>query len=225
MTCTTLLAASTPAKTGVLEAVVTFFRDGGIFMYPLVVASIVGLTVVAFKLLTLRRSRIVPAALAREIEALEAGADAGGIQRLLGDFRRGESTLARLGAVAARHSGKPQTEISHAVETTARGEMVRLHAGIQTLDVLMTVAPLLGLLGTVSGLVAVFRGLSDTSDHLIIARGIAEALHTTIFGICIAVVATVCHGWFSRRIELMTSQLEALLSDLSRVFGQTGPHA
>ncbi len=206
------------------NAVVNFFRDGGLFIYPLVLASVVGLMVIVFKLVSLRRSTIVPEPLAVEIESLDENSESGKWEMLQNRFRRGDSALARLGGVVFKHSGKPQVEITHAVESAARGEMVRIHSGIQTLDVLITVAPLLGLLGTVSGLVNVFRGLSDASDHLAIARGIAEALHTTIFGISIAVVAVVAHGWFMRRIELMTARLESVLADLSRLCAK-GPTA
>lgn len=207
---------------GGMNTLVSFFRDGGLFIYPLVLASVVGIMVIVFKLISLRRSTIVPEGLAREIESLDEQSDSGRWEVIRNRFRRGDSSLARLGGIVLRHSGKSQVEITHAVESSARGEMVRIHSGIQTLDVLITVAPLLGLLGTVSGLVNVFRGLSDASDHLAIARGIAEALHTTIFGISIAVVAVVAHGWFMRRIELMTARLESVLADLSRLCAKSG---
>jgi biopolymer transport protein ExbB len=205
------------AETSDFDLLVGFFHDGGLFIYPLVLASVVGIMVIVFKLISLRRSTIVPEVLASEIESLNEHSESGKLEVLRDRFRRGESSLARLGGVVFRHSGKPLVEITHAVESAARGEMVHIHSGIQTLDILITVAPLLGLLGTVSGLVNVFRGLSDASDHLAIARGIAEALHTTIFGISIAVVAVVAHGWFTRRIELMTARLESVLADLSRL--------
>jgi biopolymer transport protein ExbB len=219
-----LISAELTTASDGANAVVNFFRDGGLFIYPLVLASVVGLMVIVFKLISLRRSTIVPEPLAVEIESLDENSESGKWEGLQNRFRRGDSALARLGGVVFRHSGKPQVEITHAVESAARGEMVRIHSGIQTLDVLITVAPLLGLLGTVSGLVNVFRGLSDASDHLAIARGIAEALHTTIFGISIAVVAVVAHGWFMRRIELMTARLESVLADLSRLCAK-GPTA
>lgn len=219
-----LISAELTTASDGANAVVNFFRDGGLFIYPLVLASVVGLMVIVFKLISLRRSTIVPEALAVEIESLDESSESGKWEGLQNRFRRGDSALARLGGVVFRHSGKPQVEITHAVESAARGEMVCIHSGIQTLDVLITVAPLLGLLGTVSGLVNVFRGLSDASDHLAIARGIAEALHTTIFGISIAVVAVVAHGWFMRRIELMTARLESVLADLSRLCAK-GPTA
>ena len=208
-----------------LDTLVSFFRDGGLFIYPLVLSSVIGITVIVFKFVSLRRSTIVPEGLALEIESIDENSSAAKWEALQNRFGRGDSALARLGAVTLRHSGKPQVEITSAVESAARGEMLRIHSGIQTLDVLITVAPLLGLLGTVSGLVNVFRGLSDASDHLAIARGIAEALHTTIFGISIAVVAVVAHGWFMRRIELMTARLESVLADLARLCAKPGSNA
>jgi len=219
------LLAAAASNAGGMDTLVSFFRDGGLFIYPLVLASVVGIMVIFFKLISLRRSTIVPESLALEIESLDESSGSGKWEALQNRFRRGDSSLARLGGVVLRHAGKSQVEITSTVESAARGEMVRIHSGIQTLDVLITVAPLLGLLGTVSGLVNVFRGLSDASDHLAIARGIAEALHTTIFGISIAVVAVVAHGWFMRRIELMTARLESVLADLSRLCAKQGSNA
>jgi biopolymer transport protein ExbB len=83
------------------------------------------------------------------------------------------------------------------------------------LDTIITIAPLLGLLGTASGLVRIFQGLGDNSDHLAIARGISEALTTTIVGLAIAVPCVIAHGYFIRRIEMLTGRLESLLADLA----------
>ncbi|BCU75401.1 MotA/TolQ/ExbB proton channel family protein [Luteolibacter sp. LG18] len=216
MTLVSFLSAQVPDSPGALETLGKFFREGGFFIYPLVLASVVGVTVIVFKALSLRRATVVPEDLARKIESLEGDYDHDRWRVIQGEFQRGTSMLGRLGTVTVRHAGKEQAQITHAVEAAARGEMVHLHSGIQTLDVLIAAAPLLGLLGTVSGLVSVFRGLSDSTDNLAIARGIAEALHTTIFGISIAVVALVAHAWFVRRIELMTARLESVLADLAR---------
>jgi len=220
----TLLAEALTVPAGE-SPLIRFFREGGPFIYPLVAASVAGVMVIVFKLISLRRGHIVPEPLARRIEAFDQSGGSEGWEPLAREFSEGHSTLARLGAVAVKHAGKPQAEIAHAVEAAARGELVRIHSGIQALDVLVTVGPLLGLLGTVSGLVTVFEGLNDTSDHLMIAHGIAEALHTTIFGISIAVGAVVAHGWFTRRIELMTSRMESVLADLTHLFGQSRPNA
>ena len=114
-----------------------------------------------------------------------------------------------------KHRGKTHRDITAAVESSARQEIARLHAGISVLDISITIAPLLGLLGSASGLVTIFQGLGEAADHLTIARGIAEALTTTIVGLAIAVPCVVAHGIFTRRIEVLTVRLESLLADLA----------
>lgn len=209
-----LAATSLPAA---LRTTWDFMHKGGIFMIPLCITSVVGMTAVLYKFLSLSRSRVIPDALARQVINFQELITADRIEPVLKEFEDGESTLARLSAVAVKHRGKPQRDIILAVEASAREETSRLHAGIGVLDIVITVAPLLGLLGTASGLVTIFQGLSDAADHLAIARGIAEALNTTIFGLAIAVPCVVAHGYFTRRIEVLTARLESLLADLAHV--------
>lgn len=194
-----------------------FLTKGGLFMIPLAFTSVVGLTAILYKALSLSRSRVIPDGLARQVAGFQELVAADRIEPVLKEFESGESTLARLGTVAIRHRGKPQSDIILAVEAAAREESSRLHAGIGVLDIVITVAPLLGLLGTASGLVTIFEGLGDGSDQGTIARGIAIALNTTIFGLAIAVPCVVAHGYFTRRIEVLTARLESLLADLAHV--------
>ncbi len=190
------------------EASMEFLRKGGIFIYPLILCSIAGLTAIAFKILSLAKSRTVPDRLASDLDAIETR-NSGPI---ISELQKGRSTLARLGAVALRHRGRDGIEISKAVEASAREEVVKMYSGIGVLDVVITVAPLLGLLGTASGLVVIFQGLGETTDHLAIARGIAEALNTTIFGLAIAVPCVIAHSYFTRRIERLTARMEAVMT-------------
>lgn len=199
-----------------------FLLKGGVFMVPLAITSIAGVTAILYKFLSLSRSRVVPDGLARKLANFQELASTDQAEPLLKEIEVGDSTLARLAAVAMRHRGKPQRDIILAVEASAREETSRLHAGIGLLDIVITVAPLLGLLGTASGLVAIFQGLSDAANHLAIARGIAMALNTTIFGLAIAVPCVVAHGYFTRRIEVLTARLESLLADFAHACQHTG---
>jgi biopolymer transport protein ExbB len=192
-----------------------FLQKGGIFMIPLCLTSIIGVTAILYKFLSLSRTRVIPDALARQMANFKDRIATDRVDPVLKEFEQGKSALARLAAVAVRHRGKPQRDIILAVESSAREETSRLHSGIGVLDIVITVAPLLGLLGTASGLVTIFQGLSDATEHLAIARGIAEALNTTIFGLAIAVPCVVAHGYFTRRIEVLTARLESLLADLA----------
>lgn len=213
--------AATPSSG--FTAVWDFLHRGGIFMIPLIVTSVLGLMAILYKFLSLREDRVIPADLASEIEALPpTGGEPGA--GIVSKCAGGESALARLGAVALRNREKNQAELVQAVESAARTETVHLFGGIGVLDVVITVAPLLGLLGTASGLVVIFQGLGETTDHVRIASGIAEALNTTIFGLAIAVPCIVAHGYFTRRIETLTARLESLLMNLVSALRGDAPH-
>lgn len=199
-----------------LQAIRDFFHDGGIFMYALALTSFVALAAIVFKVLSLRREAVIPAGLEQELDQLEQRAANGQAEGLLARFREGGSTLARLCGVAVEHRGKSRADITDAVQASAKDEIVQLNSGMTILDTVITVAPLFGLLGTASGLVVIFQGLGDTTDHNMVARGIGRALDNTIVGLAIAVPAVVAHGWFSRRIEVLTSRLEVLLAKVAR---------
>lgn len=193
----------------VTEATLKFIEDGGNFMYPLIACSIAGLTAIGFKFLALSRHRVIPDQLAY---ALENASDA---KQVTNEISKHESALSRLANVALKNQGKDSTQISQAVEAMAREEVVKMHSGIGVLDVVITISPLLGLLGTASGLVTIFQGLGETTDYLAIARGIAKALSTTIFGLAITVPCVVAHSYFMRRIERLTARMESILTSFT----------
>lgn len=207
----------TAAVSDALSSSWDFLLQGGLFMIPLALTAFVGMAAILFKWLALSKKRVIPTKLAFKVERfgqLKPNEQAVAVE----EFQDGRSTLARLSNVAIRHREKSQRDIILAVESSAREEASRLHAGIGVLDIVITVAPLLGLLGTASGLVTIFQGLSDSADHLAIARGIAKALNTTIIGLAIAVPCVVAHGYFTRKIEVFTARLESLLADLAHDF-------
>jgi biopolymer transport protein ExbB len=210
----TLMQTSAGHSSGIVQAAWDFLHKGGIFMIPLGFTSVVGVAAIVYKFLSLSPARVMPAELEKQVATFADLAHSGREVSLVKEVEKGGSALARLAASAIKHRGKPQSDITTAVESAARMEVARLYSGIGVLDIVITVAPLLGLLGTASGLVTIFQGLSDAADHLAIARGIAEALNTTIFGLAIAVPCVIAHGYFMRRIELLTVKLESLLADL-----------
>jgi biopolymer transport protein ExbB len=98
-----------------------------------------------------------------------------------------------------------------------------MESGLSVLEVTTGVAPLLGLLGTLSGLVSVFANLGDsgTGDPIAVARGISEALNTTIVGLAVAAPSLVAHNYFQRKIETMAVGMEGLVADLlAKVYAQ-----
>jgi len=214
-----LIETTAPLATfDVLSSAWEFLQKGGAFMFPLGLTAIAATTAVLYKFLALASNRVVPEQLAWQVENYQELVAADRVEPLLRECEEGQSALARLAAVALKRRGRTQRDITAAVEASARQEVARLHAGISVLDVSITIAPLLGLLGTASGLVTIFQNLTEAAgpkEFTNIAHGIAVALTTTIVGLAIAVPCVVAHGFFSRKIEMLTVRLESLLADLA----------
>jgi biopolymer transport protein ExbB len=200
--------------TGIVNIVLGFFSKGGLFMWPLLACSIVSVTIMILRGLALQQKKVMPSAIEEEIERLAPGESPERLSRLVHhDF----SSLARITRVALQHLRGPRSENVEGVQTRARHEMVRLERGLIILEVIVGIAPLLGLIGAVSGLVHVFSHLglsSGASDTRQIALGIAEALNATVFGLSIAVPTLIGFTYFSRKVEVMSVEMETLVVEL-----------
>lgn len=196
------------------ESVLSFLLRGGIFMWPLLICSIVAVTVMILRAVALRRRNVLPLVIESEIERLPPG---GSPERLARIVNEDGSSLARIVSVALQHLRSPRAENVEAVETRARHEMVNLEKGLIVLEIITGIAPLLGLIGAVSGLVHVFSHLglsSGTADTKAIALGIAEALNATVFGLSIAVPTLIAFSYFSKKVEVMSIEMETLVVEL-----------
>ncbi len=209
-----MIAAWIIAETGVVNTVFGFFSRGGLFMWPLLACSIVSVTIMILRGLALLRKKVMPPIIEHEIERLAPGESP---ERLWRIVHHDPSSLARIARVALQHLRGPRSENVEAVQTRARHEMVRLERGLIILEVIVGIAPLLGLIGAVSGLVHVFSHLglsSGASDTRQIALGIAEALNATVFGLSIAVPTLIGFTYFSRKVEVMSIEMETLVVEL-----------
>ena len=206
----------TPLLAASLQSVVQFFERGGVWMIPLGLCSIVSLTVIVLRGLALRRHLVVPPVLEEAIEAIQPGDEdaANRLAKLVHDDR---SALARIIHVGLHHLNWPKSENMEAVQTRARHEIVRLESGLFILEVIVGIAPLLGLLGAVSGLVSVFAAFGSSAaseDPHGIAMGISEALSTTIVGLAIAIPSLIAYSYFAKKVETMAAEMESLIADL-----------
>ena len=210
------------------ENTLDFFIKGGIFMVLLLICSFVALTVMLLRLFALRRRAVIPALIEKEINKLRPGDEPEHLRHLIQDD---ESPLSRIVEVAVRPYNANKQETLEVVQSRARQEIVRMESGLFILEIVVGIAPLLGLLGAVAGLVRVFgnigSGVMSTSDLKGIASGIGEALSTTIVGLSIAIPALVAYTYFSRRVERLAVEMESLLADLIEKIFQVnrGPEA
>src|SRR5436189_1217818 len=207
----TWIIAETP---GTVQTIMSFFVKGGLFMWPLLACSIVSVTTIILRGIALREKNVMPLAIESEIERRVPGASP---ERLMRIVTYDQSSLARIARVALQHLRGPRSENVEVVETRARHEMVRLEKGLIVLEVITGIAPLLGLIGAVSGLLHVFSNLglsSGASDTRQIALGISEALNATVFGLSIAVPTLIAFSYFSKKVEVMSVEMETLVVEM-----------
>ncbi len=198
-------------------SITQFIVHGGFFMVLLLICSVVSVATILLRGWALRRDTVIPPLILSEIEAMPAGENERALARLGRVVKGDPSPLAHIAQVSLRHLEWPRSENVEAVQTRARHEVIRMEAGLVVLEVIVGIAPLLGLLGAVSGLVAVFANLgasATVSDPRGLARGIAEALNTTIAGLAIAIPSLIAYSYFSNKVETLRAEMESILSEL-----------
>ena len=186
---------------------VELFQKGGPFMWPLLFALVLGVAVVLERLWTLSRASIdTKKFFAAVQEALEAG----------GADKAAEVCANTRGPVASVfHAGLLRLDrgidhVEKAIESSGSIEMAFLEKGMVWQATVVNVAPLLGFLGTVSGMIKAFQAIAEAGDvePSIVAGGISEALITTAAGLAIAIPMQVMHNLFVSRVDKIIIDLE-----------------
>jgi biopolymer transport protein ExbB len=177
--------------------------------------SLVGLTFIAERAWSLRWNKVVPVDLANAVTECRTPADVKNLRQLCAAK---PSPLGRLLLTAADHLDWPKVENVSALETAARHEIVRLERGLVVLEIIIGIAPLLGLVGTIIGMMTLFDNIGATglNDASRLANGIGLILKTTLIGLLIAIPALVSWSYFSKKVEVLAVEMEALCDDFIR---------
>ena len=184
---------------------------GGWVMIPIILCSILTVAIVAERFWTLRASKVIPSHLAGQVEewAARHELDKRHIEQL------GESSpLGRVLAAALANRHRPRELIKEAVEDTGRHVVHDLDRFLNTLGTIAGISPLLGLYGTVLGMIQVFSAIVEhgagNADQL--AGGISKALVTTAAGLPVAIPAFFFHRYFKGKVDeyVMSMEVEAI---------------
>jgi biopolymer transport protein ExbB len=191
-----------------------WFARGGIAMWPLLVCSIAGVAIILERVWALQRRRIISPALAAAIQQRPASPEQTEALRVLSESDT--TVLGNLVQAVFAHAALPKTENVEVMQALARQIVGRLERGLTTLSLIAELGPLLGLLGTVIGMVQLFedvakKGLGEPS---MISRGIYEALTATMTGLSIAIPALIAYMYLRRRIEVLVLELERNTDEL-----------
>jgi biopolymer transport protein ExbB len=190
-----------------------------ILVYGLLgLTSVVGLAVVLWRAWVVRWNRVVPPATVTAIVECQTADD---LKKLQGACEAQPSPLGRLILLAISHLDWPEDDNEGSLESAARQEIVKLERGLVVLEIIVGIAPLLGLVGTILGMMAVFgdigqTGLNNMNDASKLAMGISLILRTTLIGLLISIPSLVAWSYFSKKVEVMAVELETLCDEFIR---------
>lgn len=191
-------------------------RDGGFLMYPIAICSLVMLAFTFERMVSLRKRRVIPKPF---------------VTRFLQQIREGQldraealdlcaengSPIAQVFSGGTRKWGRPAVEVEQAVLDAGERATNGLRSYLRVFSAVSTVAPLLGLLGTVAGMIQAFNAVAN-SDALgrpeVLAGGVAQALLTTAFGLFVAIPALLLYYVFVSRVDQLIMEIDSLGQEL-----------
>ena len=189
------------------------YARGGVFMHPLLLCSIVGLIFIFERVWTLSRARTdVRDLMERTVKALRDR----GVEAALEECENTRGPVAAVLHSGLMRSGQGPDQVAKAIDTAAAIEMHFLERGLIWLATVGNVAPLLGFLGTVSGMINAFAAIAQAEQvsAKIVASGIEEALITTLAGLCIAIPVNTMHNYFVSQISKFMVEMEESSGEL-----------
>lgn len=207
-----------PEDSGQLT-ILGLLHRGGPLMYPLYLASFV---MVAFSIergLSLQRRKVLPPGVVGRIRDVTSRAHGPlDVQKLLGEIASSQSPIVRVVKAGLRKAYRPTAEIEKAIEDAGAREAAAMRRNCRVLSVIASVAPLLGLLGTVVGMIKAFMTVAAREEALgrteLLAAGIYQALVTTATGLTIAIPALVLYYLFVDKIERLVNEMDNITIEL-----------
>ncbi len=184
-------------------------------MSLLALTSIVSVTFIIERGIALRWGKVIPPRVLDAVNNCQKEEELPMLRRICADQ---PSTLSRLLLPAIDQLSWPKAENEDAIQTKARQEVSRLERGLVILEIATGIAPLMGLVGTIYGMIKLFGGLSasESGDNSVFAQGIAIALHATLMGLLIAIPSLIAWSYYSKKVETLALELETVCDEFLR---------
>lgn len=234
ITCTLVLIASAmpvfaadgdaPSSTPPVS-VLQMFMHGGIFMYPLALCSVAAVSLILDRALALRRKLVIPHGFVAGLRSAFHDRDSDARSGL--DYcAKQNCTIARIVAAGLRRHRHGWTAVEKAMEDAGATEAIRLRRNMRLLYAMGSVATLLGLIGTISGMIKAFQVASVAGVGRVdqLSRGIYEAMTCTFAGLAVAIVVTSAYYFFAGRIERLIADMNDEMSRFADEYGYEAAH-
>lgn len=191
-------------------ALMELFRDGGIMMYFLVLSSLLALGVMIAKSYILLVAHFHSRRLLREVSELSGTRSVESVIELADETEGPVAAIMSAGPRRVRDRGHSTKDIEKAVSTTGSIELGFLERGLVVLATVANVAPMMGFLGTVAGMIVAFGAVAEAGqiEASLVAGGIKVALITTATGLTIAIPVNIAYNFFVTRIDQLIIDME-----------------
>src|SRR6266403_3162083 len=186
------------------------------FVYAILLfTSVIGLAFIIERGVALRWGRVVPREIEAAVESCQSPEDVPMLRRVC---QQHNSPMSRLLLLASDHLQWPKADNIAAVQTRARREITRLERGLVVLEIIVGIAPLLGLVGTIAGMMTLFgdigqKGMPEAAG---LAKGIALILNATLIGLLIAIPSLIFWSYYSKKVETIAVEMETLCAEFLR---------
>ena len=182
-------------------------KAGGWLMMPILACSLAAATIIIERLLALRRARVLPKQL---VQTLRRWAELGAVSPQDLEGLSFGSPLGRIVAAGLTHRGRDRAILRERVEDAGRHVVHELERFLNALGTIAAISPLLGLLGTVGGMIKIFQIVSvqGNSNFSLLSVGIAEALVTTAAGLTVAIPSLLFYRYFQARVDELVVDME-----------------
>ena len=200
-----------------------FMQKGGPIMWPILLCSVIAFAIVIERLIRLRAEQINTKSF---MEQISKTLKRNKIMEALDLCDRTGGPIANILKAGILKHDRPRHEIREAVEDASIHEVPRLERNLPVLATVAHISPLLGLLGTVTGMVAAFQVIENKATSLNpvnpgdLAGGIWEALLTTVFGLCVAIPTYVAYNYLVSRVDGFVLDMERSATDLLNILGE-----
>jgi biopolymer transport protein ExbB len=200
-----------------MSSIVHFIKAGGFVMYPLLLLSLLAVVVIVERLLAYRQfGGLAPGLLNETIRLCRNGR----YDQALQACQAASGPLAACLTVVLQHRNQPTREVERLVEEAGQTYFIRLERLLPVLDTTTTISPLLGLLGTIIGMIGTFNAIAtqqNRGNSDAVLSGVGEALYATATGLIIAVICFIAYNYFSARLRTITSETEQAATKLINV--------
>lgn len=190
-------------------SIIELIEKGGMLIYPLGLLAVWGIVIIAVKSVTLKRDRIIVPDVVEQLEALVVS---GNIPEATAYCKKNSAPMTRILLAAIINYEKDEAQLKESVEEAGRQELPRIQSHLTALATIASVAPLLGLFGTVLGMISVFSVLSQQAnvEANMLAGGISEALVTTACGMAIAMPTLAFYNYFASKVQNLIIEIEKI---------------